>query len=101
MISRVINFRRKIVKKKYFNLGENPAVVTLPLCEDVTTKQFYETILCLKAKKKFQLTFQIFLNMWQTIWPVKLLIFVLKFWSKNTSSPGEIPPWLHCFYATM
>ena len=51
LISLVIHFRSKIVEEKYFYLGENLAVVTLPLCDDVTTERFVEKILYCKAYK--------------------------------------------------
>ena len=35
-----MNFRAKMLQRKYFYNGENPAVVTIPLYDNVTTQQF-------------------------------------------------------------
>ena len=40
-----------MLEEKYFYFGENLAVVTLPLCDDVTTERFVEKILYCKAYK--------------------------------------------------
>ena len=55
LISLVIHFRCKIVEEKYLYLGENLAVVTLPLYDDVTTERFAEKILCFKSYENFEL----------------------------------------------
>ena len=55
LISLNMNFRGKMLEKKYFCLGENLAVVTLPLCDDVTTEQFLDKIFYFKAYKNLEL----------------------------------------------
>ena len=55
LISLVIHFRCKIVEEKYFYLGENHAVVTLPLYDDVSTERFGEKILYFKSHKNLEL----------------------------------------------
>ena len=52
-------------------------VVRKSLCDHLTTKLFLEKIFYLQAPNHLELTLQIILNMWQTIWPVQLWIFVL------------------------
>ena len=59
-----MDFREKNLEKKYFYLGENPAVVRLSLYDDLTTGQFLEKISYFKVNKMLQLTLQIFFNMW-------------------------------------
>ena len=51
LISLTMNFRGKKLEKNHFYLGENSAVVKLPLCDDVTTEQFWDKILYFKAHK--------------------------------------------------
>ena len=55
LTSLAINFRCKILEKIYFYLLENLAVVRLPLCDDVTTKNFVGKIRNFKACKKLEL----------------------------------------------
>ena len=55
LISLVIHFRCKIVEEKYFYLGENLTVVTLPLYDNVTTERFAGKILYFKSHKNFEL----------------------------------------------
>ena len=50
-----MNFCCKILIQIYLLVLENLAVVTLPLCDDVTTELFVEEILYLKAYNKLQL----------------------------------------------
>ena len=45
----------KILKKIYLYHIKNLAVVTLPLCDDVTMKNFLDKILYFKAYKKLEL----------------------------------------------
>ena len=59
-----MDFRGKNLEKKYFYLGENPAVVRLPLYVDLTTRQFLAKILYFKVNKLLELAFQILFNMW-------------------------------------
>ena len=59
-------------------------VVRKSLCDHLTTKSFQEKIFYFQAPNHLELTLHIILNMWQTIWPVQLWIFVLQFWRKNT-----------------
>ena len=49
LTSLAMNFRCEILDKKYLLVLENLAVVTLPLCDDVTTKDFVGKILYFKA----------------------------------------------------
>ena len=51
LTSLAINIRCKMLEEKYFYFGENLAVVTLPLCDDVTTEGFVKKILYCKAYK--------------------------------------------------
>ena len=59
-----MDFREKNFQKKYFYLGENPAVVRLPLYDDLTTRQFLAKISLFKVNKLLELAFQILFNMW-------------------------------------
>ena len=59
-----MDFRAKIFQKKYFYLGENPAVVRLPLYDNLTTGQFLAKISYFKVKKLLELALQILFNMW-------------------------------------
>ena len=59
-----MDFRGKNLEKKYFYLGENPAVVRLPLYDDLTTGQFLEKISYLKANKLHEQALKILFNMW-------------------------------------
>ena len=59
-----IDFREKNLEKKYFYLGENPAVVRLPLYDDLTTGQFLAEISYFKVNKFLELALQILFNMW-------------------------------------
>ena len=59
-------------------------MVRKSLCNHLTTKRFLGKIFYLQAPNYLELTLQIILNMWQTIWRVQLWIFVLWFWRKNT-----------------
>ena len=47
------------------------------LCDHLTTKRFLAKIFYLKAPNHLELTLQIILNMWQSIWPVQLWVFAL------------------------
>ena len=55
LTSLAMNFRCKILEKIYFYLLENLAVVRLPRCGDVTTKDFVGKILNFKACNKLEL----------------------------------------------
>ena len=59
-----IDFREKNLEKKYFYLGENPAVVRLPLYDNLTTGQFLAKISYFKVKKLLELALQILFDMW-------------------------------------
>ena len=59
-----MDFPGKSLKKKYFYLGENPAVVRLSLYDDVTTEQFLAKISYFKVNKFLELALQILFNMW-------------------------------------
>ena len=59
-----MDFREKNLEKKYFYLGENPAVVRLPLYDDLTTGQFLAEISYFKVNKFLELALQILFNMW-------------------------------------
>ena len=59
-----MDFRRKSLKKKYFHLGENPAVVRLPLYDFVTAQQFLAKISYFKVNKLLELALQTLFNMW-------------------------------------
>ena len=59
-----MDFREKNLEKKYFYLGENPAVVRLPLYDNLTTGIFLAEISYLKVKKLLELALQILFNMW-------------------------------------
>ena len=59
-----IDFPEKNLEKKYFYLGENPAVVRLRLYDDLTTGQFLAKISYFKVKKFLELALQILFNMW-------------------------------------
>ena len=54
LTSLAMNFGCKILEKIYFYLLENLAVVRLPLCDDVTTKDFVGKILNFKDCKKLE-----------------------------------------------
>ena len=47
-----------MLEEKYFYFRENLAVVTLPLCDDVTTERFVEKILYCKAYKSLNQSFR-------------------------------------------
>ena len=55
LTSLAMNFPCKILEKKYFYLLENLAVVRLPLCGHVTTKDLLGKILNFKGSKKLEL----------------------------------------------
>ena len=59
-----IDFREKNLEKKYFYLGENPAMVRLPLYDDLTTGQFLAKISYFKVNKFLEKALQILFNMW-------------------------------------
>ena len=59
------------------NQYELAAVVRKSLCDHLTTKRFLGIIFYFQAPNHLEQTLQIILNMWQTIWPVQLWIFVL------------------------
>ena len=59
-----MDFRKKNLEKKYFYLGENPAVVRLPLYDDLTTGQFLEKISYFKVNKLLEQVLKILFNMW-------------------------------------
>ena len=59
-----MDFRGKNLEKKYFYLGENPAVVRLPIYDNVTTRQFLEKISYFKVKKLLELALQILFSIW-------------------------------------
>ena len=59
-----IDFREKNLEKKYFYLGENPAVVRLPLYDDLTTGQFLAKISYFKVNKLLEQALKILFNMW-------------------------------------
>ena len=59
-----MDFGGKNLEKKYFYLGENPAVVRLPLYVDRTTGQFLAKISYFKVNKFLELALQILFNMW-------------------------------------
>ena len=59
-----IDFREKNLEKKYFYLGENPAVVRLPLYDDLTTGNFLAEISYFKVNKFLELALQILFNRW-------------------------------------
>ena len=50
-----MNFLCKILEKIYFFLLENLAVVILPVCDDVTTKDLLGEILNFKGCEKLEL----------------------------------------------
>ena len=59
-----MDFRAKIFQKKYFYLGENPAMVRLPLYDDLTTGQFLAKISYFKMNKLLEQALKILFNMW-------------------------------------
>ena len=59
-----MDFREKNLEKKYFYLGENPALVRLPLYDDLITGQFLAKISYFKENKLLELLHQILFNMW-------------------------------------
>ena len=59
-----MDFREKNLEKKYFYLGENPAVVRLPLYVDRTTRQFLAKISYFKVYKLLEQALKILFNMW-------------------------------------
>ena len=52
------------------------------LCDDVTTKHFYEKILYFKERKWFELTVYVLSNIKGTSWTLELSILMLKWWRK-------------------
>ena len=62
-----MDFRGKNLEKKYFYLGENPAVVRLPLYDIVTMRQFLAKISYFKVNKLLEIALQILFYMWQII----------------------------------
>ena len=62
-----MNFRCEILDKKYLLVTENLAEVTLPLCDNVTTKHFLDKILYFKAYKRLELSLYIVFTTWSTI----------------------------------
>ena len=59
-----MDFSAKIFQKKYFYLGENPAMVRLPLYDDLTTGQFLAKISYFKMNKLIEQALKILFNMW-------------------------------------
>ena len=59
-----MDFRGKNFEKKFFYLGENPAVVRLPLYDDLTTGQFLAKISYFKVNKLLEQALKILFNMW-------------------------------------
>ena len=59
-----MDFRGKNLEKKYFYLGENPAVVRLPLYDDLTTGQFLAKISYFNVNKLLEQALKILFNMW-------------------------------------
>ena len=59
-----MDFRVKNFEKKYFYLGENPAVVRLPLYVDLTTGQFLAKISYFKMNKLPKQPLKILFIMW-------------------------------------
>ena len=59
-----MDFRKKNLEKKYFYLGENPAVVRLPLYDNLITGQFMAKISYFKVNKLLEIALQILFNMW-------------------------------------
>ena len=59
-----MDLRGKNSEKKYFYLGENPAVVRLPLYDNLTMGQFLAKISYFKVNKLLELALQILFNMW-------------------------------------
>ena len=59
-----MDFRGKNLEKKFFYLGENPAVVRLPLYDDLTTGQFLAKISYFKVNKLLEQALKILFNMW-------------------------------------
>ena len=59
-----MDFRGKNLEKKYFFLAENPAVVRLPLYDNLTTGQFLAKISYFNVNKLLELALQILFNMW-------------------------------------
>ena len=55
LTSLAINFRCQMLEEKYFYFGENLAVVTLPLYDDVTTERFAEKMWYFKSHKNLEL----------------------------------------------
>ena len=55
LTSVAMNFLCKIVEQKYLLHIENVGVVTLPLCDDVTTKHFVGNIMYFKACNSLEL----------------------------------------------
>ena len=55
-------------------------------------KAFSGKNVLLQAPNHLELTVPIILNMWQTIWPLQLWIYVLWFWRKNTAIFVNITP---------
>ena len=62
-----MDFRKKNLEKKYFYLGENPAVVRLQLYDNLITGQYLAKISYFKVNKLLELALQILFNMWQVI----------------------------------
>ena len=67
LTSLAMNFRCEILDKKYLLVTENLAVITLPLCDNVTTKHFLDKMLYFKAYKKLELPLYIVFSTWSTI----------------------------------
>ena len=59
-----MDLRGKNSEKKYFYLGENPAVVRLPLYDDLTTGQFLAKISYFNVNKLLEQALKILFNMW-------------------------------------
>ena len=59
-----MDFRKKNLEKKYFYLGENPAVVRLQLYDNLITGQYLAKISYFKVNKLLELALQILFNMW-------------------------------------
>ena len=59
-----MDFRGKNLEKKYFYLGENPAVVKLPLYDDLTTGQFLAKISYFKMNELPKQALKILFKLW-------------------------------------
>ena len=96
-----MNFREKNLEKKYFYLGENPAVVRLPLYDDLTTRQFLAKISYMKVNKLIELASKYFLICDRSFDYSNYGFSWKKIYRKNTFISVKIPPWLDCRYMTI